>query len=137
MPVVVGNQLDLGAALARDQPGRCDRPTSWTRRRWRTRAELEYAIVYWTERTYNRRRRGLGKLSPAEFQVSYPSYLAKSRSEYRCQAARSCARRLLCAPNGLQDFRDIRLVASTVEHVGTLEWATEDAHSCSTTHHPR
>ena len=43
------------------------------RRRWRTRAELEYAIVYWIEHTYNRRRRqrGLGKLTPAEYELAF------------------------------------------------------------------
>jgi putative transposase len=43
------------------------------RRRWRTRAELEYATVYWIEHTYNRRRRqrGLGKLTPAEFELAF------------------------------------------------------------------
>jgi transposase InsO family protein len=43
------------------------------RRRWRTRAELEYAIISWIEHTYNRRRRqrGLGKLTPAEFELAF------------------------------------------------------------------
>jgi transposase InsO family protein len=43
------------------------------RRRWRTRAELEYAIVEWIEHTYNRRRRqrGLGKLTPVEFELAF------------------------------------------------------------------
>jgi transposase InsO family protein len=43
------------------------------RRRWRTRAELEYAIVAWIEHTYNRRRRqrGLGKLTPVEFELAF------------------------------------------------------------------
>jgi transposase InsO family protein len=42
-------------------------------RRWRTRAELHYAIVYWIEHTYNRRRRqrGLGKLTPVEFELAF------------------------------------------------------------------
>jgi putative transposase len=42
------------------------------RRRWRTRAELRYAIVTWIEHTYNRRRRqrGLGKLTPVEFELA-------------------------------------------------------------------
>jgi transposase InsO family protein len=37
-------------------------------RRWRTRAELHYAMVFWIEHTYNRRRRqrGLGRLTPVE-----------------------------------------------------------------------
>jgi putative transposase len=44
------------------------------RRRWRTRAELSYAIVYWLEHTYNRRRRerALGKLTPVEFELAFP-----------------------------------------------------------------
>jgi putative transposase len=43
------------------------------RRRWRTRDELAYAIVYWIEHTYNRRRRqrGLGKLTPVEFELAF------------------------------------------------------------------
>lgn len=43
------------------------------RRCWRTRSELEYAIIYWIERTYNRRRRqrGLGKLTPFEFELAF------------------------------------------------------------------
>jgi putative transposase len=42
-------------------------------RRWRTRAELRYAIVTWIERTYNRRRRQrtLGKLTPVEFELAF------------------------------------------------------------------
>jgi putative transposase len=42
-------------------------------RRWRTRAELRYAIVTWIEHTYNRRRRqrALGKLTPAEFELAF------------------------------------------------------------------
>jgi putative transposase len=41
------------------------------RRRWRTRQELRLAIVVWIERTYHRRRRqrGLGKLTPIEFET--------------------------------------------------------------------
>ena len=43
------------------------------RRRWRTRSELAYAIVFWIEHTYNRRRRqrGLGKLTPVEFELAF------------------------------------------------------------------
>jgi transposase InsO family protein len=43
------------------------------RRRWRTRAELRYAIVTWIERTYNRRRRqrALGKLTPLEYELAF------------------------------------------------------------------
>jgi putative transposase len=42
-------------------------------RRWRTRAELRYAIVTWIERTYNRRRRqrALGKLTPVEYELAF------------------------------------------------------------------
>ncbi len=42
-------------------------------RQWRTRAELHYAIVLWIEHTYNRRRRqrGLGKLTPVEFELAF------------------------------------------------------------------
>jgi putative transposase len=40
--------------------------------RWRTRAELRYAVVHWIEHTYNRRRRqrALGKLTPVEFELA-------------------------------------------------------------------
>lgn len=40
---------------------------------WRTREQLRYAIVFWIEHTYNRRRRqrGLGKLTPVEFELAF------------------------------------------------------------------
>jgi transposase InsO family protein len=43
------------------------------RRRWRTRGELRYAIVHWIEHTYNRRRRqrGLGRLTPVEYELAF------------------------------------------------------------------
>jgi putative transposase len=44
------------------------------KRRWRTRDELAYEIVYWIdEHTYNgrRRQRGLGKLTPVEFELAF------------------------------------------------------------------
>jgi len=39
---------------------------------WATRDELRLAMVIWIERTYNRRRRqrGLGKLTPVEFELA-------------------------------------------------------------------
>lgn len=45
----------------------------FNQRQWRTRAELHHAIVYWIEHTYNRRRRqrGLGKLTPVEFELAF------------------------------------------------------------------
>jgi len=47
------------------------------RRRWSTRDDLSYAIVYWIEHTYNRRRRqrGLGKLTPVEFELAFAARL--------------------------------------------------------------
>jgi transposase InsO family protein len=41
------------------------------RQRWETREELRLAIIVWIERTYHRRRRqrGLGKLTPIEFET--------------------------------------------------------------------
>ena len=41
------------------------------RKRWSSREELRLAIVIWIERTYHRRRRqrGLGKLTPIEFEA--------------------------------------------------------------------
>ena len=43
------------------------------RKRWRTRDELSYAVVYWIEHTYNhrRRQRALGKLTPVEFELAF------------------------------------------------------------------
>jgi transposase InsO family protein len=43
------------------------------RKHWSTREELRMAIVHWIERTYHRRRRqrGLGKLTPIEFETVY------------------------------------------------------------------
>ena len=43
------------------------------RRRWRTRDELAYEIISWIEHTYNRRRRqrGLGSLTPVEFELAF------------------------------------------------------------------
>jgi len=42
-------------------------------KRWETREELRLAIVTWIETKYNRRRRqrGLGKLTPVEFETIY------------------------------------------------------------------
>lgn len=42
-------------------------------RRWESREELRLAIVVWIETKYNRRRRqrGLGKLTPVEFEMIY------------------------------------------------------------------
>jgi transposase InsO family protein len=42
-------------------------------RSWATRDELRMAIVIWIETKYNRRRRqrGLGKLTPVEFETIY------------------------------------------------------------------
>ena len=43
------------------------------RRRWMTRDQLAFEITYWIEHTYNRRRRqrGLGKLTPVEFELAF------------------------------------------------------------------
>jgi len=43
------------------------------RHRWATRDDLTYATLYWIEHTYNRRRRqrGLGKLTPVEFELAF------------------------------------------------------------------
>ena len=43
------------------------------RHRWRSRNELAYEIIYWIEHTYNRRRRqrGLGQLTPVEFELAF------------------------------------------------------------------
>ena len=42
-------------------------------KRWKTREELRLAIATWIERTYNRRRRqrGLGRLTPVEYEAIY------------------------------------------------------------------
>jgi putative transposase len=41
------------------------------RQRWANRDELRLAIIVWIERTYHRRRRqrGLGRLTPIEFET--------------------------------------------------------------------
>jgi len=48
------------------------------RARWSTREELRVAIVTWIERTYHRRRRqrGLGKLTPVEFETIFEAAYA-------------------------------------------------------------
>jgi transposase InsO family protein len=40
---------------------------------WATREDLHHAIVFWIEHTYNRRRRqrGLGRLTPVEFELAF------------------------------------------------------------------
>jgi transposase InsO family protein len=45
----------------------------FNRRRWRSRDELVSETVVWIEHTYNRRRRqrGLGKLTPVEFELAF------------------------------------------------------------------
>jgi putative transposase len=47
------------------------------RHRWATRDDLTYATLYWVEHTYNRRRRqrGLGKLTPVEFELAFADKL--------------------------------------------------------------
>ena len=42
------------------------------KKKWRTRQELRLAMVTWIERTYHRRRRqrGLGRLTPIEFEIT-------------------------------------------------------------------
>ena len=70
------------------------RPDEWDDpRRWRTRDQLHQAILLWTEHTDDRRRRrrALGKLTPAEYELpcttpaavaagSVPSAVNRSRS---------------------------------------------------------
>lgn len=53
------------------------------RRRWRTRSELRYEIVYWIEHTYNRRRRqrALGKLTPVEFELAFTPHPAEDTAD--------------------------------------------------------
>ena len=43
------------------------------RKLWKTRDDLAYEIIYWIEHTYNhrRRQRGLGKLTPVEFELAF------------------------------------------------------------------
>lgn len=47
---------------------------------WTTREELRYAIIFWIEHTYNRRRRQrrLGKLTPVEFELTFAPQAATS-----------------------------------------------------------
>ena len=48
------------------------------RRRWGTREELHNAVVHWIEYTYNnrRRQRGLGKLTPVEYELAFTTQAA-------------------------------------------------------------
>jgi transposase InsO family protein len=48
------------------------------RQRWSSREELRLATVTWIERTYHRRRRqrGLGKLTPIEFETVFEAAYA-------------------------------------------------------------
>ena len=43
------------------------------RQRWDSREDLHNAVVHWIEHTYNRRRRqrGLGKLTPVEYELAF------------------------------------------------------------------
>ena len=54
-------------------------------RRWSTREELRLAIVTWIEATYHRRRRqrGLGKLTPIEFETISRSLMRSEASQPR------------------------------------------------------
>jgi putative transposase len=47
------------------------------RHRWATRDDLTHATLFWIEHTYNRRRRqrGLGKLTPVEFELAFAAKL--------------------------------------------------------------
>ena len=47
---------------------------------WRTRDELRYAIGRWIEHTYNRsrRQRGLGRLTPVEFELAFTNPTAQA-----------------------------------------------------------
>jgi len=49
-------------------------------RSWRSREKLRYAIMLWIEHTYNRRRsqRGLGKLTPVEFELAFTNNVAQA-----------------------------------------------------------
>ena len=48
------------------------------RQRWENRDDLRYAIIYWVEHTYNRRRRQrrLGRLTPVEFELAFTAEAA-------------------------------------------------------------
>jgi transposase InsO family protein len=45
----------------------------FNRQRWASRSELRYETITWIEHTYNRRRRqrGLGRLTPVEFELAF------------------------------------------------------------------
>ena len=51
-------------------------------RTWDTRDQLRHAIVYWIEAKYNRRRRqrGLGKLTPVEYETIHQPAMAGSET---------------------------------------------------------
>lgn len=48
------------------------------RQRWHTRDQLKFAIMYWIERSYHRRRRqrALGRLTPLEFETVHQEVIA-------------------------------------------------------------
>ncbi len=52
----------------------------FNRQSWATRTDLSYEIVYWIEHTYNRRRRqrGLGKLTPVEYELAFAPQAART-----------------------------------------------------------
>jgi putative transposase len=61
------------------------------RHRWATRDDLAYATLYWIEHTYNRRRRqrGLGKLTPVEFELAIAAKL-KSEAAWSITTGGNC-----------------------------------------------
>jgi transposase InsO family protein len=52
------------------------------RQQWKTRDDLRYAIIYWIEHTYNRRRRQrrLGRLTPVEFELAFTNRPAATQA---------------------------------------------------------
>lgn len=52
------------------------------RQRWSTRAEPRLAIVTWIERTYHRRQRALGRLTPIEFELLHTPAATAARSSH-------------------------------------------------------
>ena len=78
-------RIDESSLLSRQQRGHGSfysllQKNVLDRKRWRTRDDLAYEIIYWIEHTYTRRRRqrGLGKLTRVEFELVFSATLEEA-----------------------------------------------------------
>lgn len=74
----MGGVASVGDNAAMESFNSLLRRNVFDRRRWQTRDELHNAVVHWVEHTYNnrRRQRGLGKLTPAEYELAFTTQAA-------------------------------------------------------------